>query len=50
MPEPPLTVVIPPHVRVNHRGEALATVASFKLNNGFIKLSLMPNGKWGFHL
>lgn len=26
------------------------TVASFKLNNGFIKLSLMPNGKWGFHL
>ncbi len=26
------------------------TVAIFKLNNGFIKLSRMPNGKWGFHL
>ena len=26
------------------------TVAIFKLDNGFIKLSQMQNGKWGFHL
>jgi len=26
------------------------TVAIFRLDNGFIKLSQMPNGKWGFHL
>jgi hypothetical protein len=26
------------------------TVAIFKLDNGFIKLSFMQNGKWGFHL
>ena len=26
------------------------TVAIFRLDNGFIKLSKMKNGKWGFHL
>ena len=26
------------------------TVAIFKLDNSFIKLSQMQNGKWGFHL
>jgi len=26
------------------------TVAVFKLNDGFIKLSRMDNGNWGFHL
>ena len=26
------------------------TVAIFRLDNGFIKLSQMPNGNWGFHL
>lgn len=26
------------------------TVAIFRLDSGFIKLSQMPNGKWGFHL
>jgi len=26
------------------------TVAIFRLDNSFIKLSQMPNGKWGFHL
>ncbi len=26
------------------------TVAIFRLDKGFIKLSQMPNGKWGFHL
>jgi outer membrane PBP1 activator LpoA protein len=26
------------------------TVAIFRLDNGFIKLSQMTNGKWGFHL
>ena len=26
------------------------TVAVFNLDNGFIKLSRMPNGQWGFHL
>jgi len=26
------------------------TVAIFSLNDSFIKLSQMPNGKWGFHL
>jgi hypothetical protein len=26
------------------------TVATFELNNGFIKLSQMPDGTWGFHL
>ena len=26
------------------------TVATFNLDVGFIKLSLMPSGVWGFHL
>ena len=26
------------------------TVATYQLSQGFIKLSRMPDGKWGFHL
>jgi hypothetical protein len=26
------------------------TVATFQLSRGFVKLSRMPDGKWGFHL
>ena len=26
------------------------TVAVYKLDQGFVKLSRMPDGKWGFHL
>ena len=25
-------------------------IAIFMVDDGFIKLSQMPNGKWGFHL